>query len=205
MSLIVAYEGDTDLPVIRKLASNARLAIANEIDCGGKGALDREFNSYNNAATGSPWLVVRDLNSDAPCAPAFINDKGFQAKRWMCFRLAVHELESWLMADVGGFSEFFSVDRALLPSQPDQESDPTATLIALVRKSSNGRIRRAMVPPAGAHTDVGPLYEAKIIEFGAGLWSLDRACSRSPSLRRAKKALKSLAKKWKAHISGRGR
>jgi hypothetical protein len=206
VSLIVVYEGDTDLPVIRKLAASAGLEISYEIDCAGKGNLDRELDGYNAAAQGSPWLVVRDLDTDAPCAGAFlesVSPSGFVPSPWMCFRLAVHEIESWLMADEKGFSQFFEVDAALVPAKPDEEADPTVTMLNAVRKSRRARIRRAMLPPTGGSAQVGPLYEDTIIEFGMGPWSLARACKRSPSLKRANIALKILAKNWKRHISGK--
>lgn len=61
-----------------------------------------------------------------------------------------------------------------------------------------------MVPRQGSATTVGPLYEALIIEFGTRYWSLDRASDRSPSLRRARQAIRKLGENWSAHALGAG-
>lgn len=59
-----------------------------------------------------------------------------------------------------------------------------------------------MVPAAGRSTVVGPLYEAKVIEFGQIHWNLDRACRRSDSLQRARAAVRKLAERWNRHLRG---
>ena len=197
----VVVEGDTDLPVVRKLVKDAKLDIALEIDAGGKGQIDQHFPGYNRSAKGAPWLVVRDLNSDAICAAKFLKGKPSPSK-WMCFRIAVRELESWLLADRDGFADFFDVPIALLPEEPDKETDPTQTLVNVARRSRSGSIRKRMIPKSGMQTSVGPLYEATIIEFAEQRWSLVRAARRSDSLRRARRALKALGAAWGAYIAG---
>ena len=102
MSLALVVEGDTDLPVARKLAQDANLHVFTEMDAGGKHNIDAEIGDYNGAAKGSPWFVLRDLDQDAPCAGRFLGGIGFRPSKWMCFRLAVRELESWLLADEEG-------------------------------------------------------------------------------------------------------
>lgn len=59
-----------------------------------------------------------------------------------------------------------------------------------------------MVPSDGAKTSVGPLYEAKIIEFGERHWNLERAVLRSDSLRRARLRVRELAQRWTVYIEG---
>jgi hypothetical protein len=203
MSIMVAFEGDTDLPVIRRLLEDAGLPLGLPIDCGGKARLDAELKGYNGAAQGSPWFVLRDLDDDAPCAGKFLAGLRFKPSRWMCFRLAVRELEAWLLADKEAVSRFFRVDERHIPNHPDLETDPTASLVALARKSTSSTVRKAMVPAPNMGVQVGPLYEATLIEFGEKAWHLDRACQRSPSLKRARDALRALASRWRAHV-GRG-
>jgi len=203
VSLIVVVEGDTDLPIARKLARDAGLDVSVEIDCAGKSRLDEDLLAYNGAAKGSPWLVLRDLDNDASCAGALLRERDFQPSLWMCFRLAIRELEAWLLADAKGLSEFLKVDQSMLPSDPDAEGDPTVTLVRLARRSSSSALRRALVPPQRSSVPVGPLYEAKIIEFGERHWDLSRACERSESLRRARRALRALAARWKLHAEGK--
>lgn len=200
--VIAVFEGDTDLPVVRKLAGDAGLPISVPIDCGGKSQLDAELFRYNQAAKGSPWFILRDLDDDAPCAGDFLHRREFRPTAWMCFRIAVRELEAWLLADTEGVAEFFKVSPSQIPLDPDREADPTQSLVNLVRRSRSSALRKAMIPKPGGHAAVGPLYEAKIIEFGELHWDLDRACQRSESLRRAREALRALARRWLTHVGG---
>ena len=85
-----------------------------------------------------------------------------------------------------------------LPGSPDEEIDPTTTLVNLCRRSASRTVRDGMVPRQGSVTTVGPLYEALIIEFGTDIWSLSRASRRSPSLHRARKAIRTLGERWTA-------
>lgn len=201
MSLLVVVEGDTDLPVIRALARDAGLEISAEIDCSGKARLDQELRHYNAAAKGSPWLVLRDLDEDAACAVDLRMELGLRWSRWMCFRIAVREMESWLMADSQAMAGFLSVNRAWIPIDPDAEKDPTRTLVSLAKRSRKRDLQRAMVPRAGQSVAVGPAYEAKLIEFATNHWELDRACLQSASLRRARAAIKELGAHWRQYCA----
>ena len=202
MTVAVVVEGDTDFPVVRKLAKDAGLSIAAEIDCGGKHQLDADLPGYNNAAKGSPWFVLRDLNSDAQCPGQFLASQNFAPARWMCFRIAVREMESWLLADAVAFSDFLRIPRSAVPADPDGEDDPTRTIVDLARRSRSRTIAKALVPRVGTSTAVGPLYEAKMIEFGRERWDLDRACQRSLSLVRARKRLQEMSRKWGRYVVG---
>lgn len=198
----VVFEGDTDLPVVRKLARDARLTITLELDCSGKSQLDLDLDGFNSAAKGSPWFVLRDLDEDADCAPTFLAGLGFEPSRFCCFRLAVRELESWLLADSVGIARFLEIPESLVPLDPDSEPDPTRTLVRLAQRSPRSSVRRAMAPAPGSRSVVGPLYETWIIEFGSRHWNLHRAAKRSESLRKARRALRNLGKEWRNHLRG---
>jgi hypothetical protein len=58
------------------------------------------------------------------------------------------------------------------------------------------------VPKPGSAVTVGPLYEAKVIEFGGQHWSLGRAVERSESLRRARQSFRRLGERWRTFIHG---
>jgi hypothetical protein len=100
-------------------------------------------------------------------------------------------------------AEYLGVPEGALPSDPDAERDPTVTLVNLARRSGRGAIRKRLVPKPGASAQVGPGYEAAVIEFGTEYWSLERAARRSDSLRRARAALKELGRRWRTHVGGR--
>ena len=204
MSLMVVVEGDTDIPVVEKLAADAGLSVTQVLDMGGKSQLDAHIQGYNQAAQGSPWLVLRDMDHDAACAPELVRSLCPVASPWMAMRIAVREVESWLLADVQAMAGFLGLSEALFPLNPDAEGDPTVTLVNLARRSPRAAIRKRLVPKPGASAQVGPLYEATLIEFGAKHWSLERASRRSNSLKRARRALRELGRRWRAQIGDSG-
>jgi hypothetical protein len=124
----------------------------------------------------------------------------FKPSPWMCFRLAVRATESWLMADAAALASFLTVDERWVPTEPDSILNPKVALVDLARRSRKAQVRREMTPPQGASVSVGPLYAANIINFAMNHWSLERACKRSDSLRRARKALRDLGSRWRHYV-----
>lgn len=202
MSLIVVVEGMTDGPVVQKLAADAGIDVAEVLPMRGKGKLDKRLRDFNAAAVHSPWLVLRDLDRDAACAPAYLAGLQLQMTQWMVFRLAVREVESWLLADRDGIAKYMSVPLEKVPERPDELDDPKQTLVNLARASKKKSVTRAFVPRTGDSAAVGPMYQAEIIEFGSSHWNLHTACERSPSLQRARKALRDLSTRWSRILQG---
>lgn len=200
MSLLVAFEGDTDVPIVRKLAADAGFEIKAEIDCRGKGPLMKRLSGYNAAAIGSPWFVLRDLDADAPCAAALVS--ALEASRWMCLRVAVREVEAWVLADAEGTARWLEIDVRRVPTSPDRLVDPTGEIVRLAALSRNAQVRKALVPRPGSGVRVGPRYEAALIAFGERGWSLRRAVEHSDSLRRARAALRRMGSEWRRFLRG---
>jgi len=197
---MVVVEGDTDLPYVRKLVAEAGFPVTSEVDARGKSAIDRDLAKYNAMARAMPLLVVRDLDDDAPCGGTFVANLRWKPSPWIRFRLAVRELESWVLADAPGLSRFIGVDEKWLPEDPDAEVDPTRSLLTIAERCP-ARIRRRLLPEKGSLALVGPLYEATLIEFGELRWSAARASKRSASLRRARASLRTLARDWNAFVN----
>jgi hypothetical protein len=198
--MMVVVEGDTDLPYMRKLLAEVGLLGATEIDAGGKGNIDRELPKYISIGRSMPMVVLRDLDHDAPCAAALVAELVPRRPRWFRLRLAVHELESWVLADAAGLSKLISVDEKWIPEDPDSEPDPTRSLLKVIERAP-AHVRRRLLPARGSSVQVGPLYEATLIEFGAHVWSAARASKRSPSLKRARASLTTLAREWHAFVN----
>jgi hypothetical protein len=75
----------------------------------GKRHLRERITGYNNAACFSPWIVLLDLDHDSGCAPPLRNDWLGALAPFMCLRIAVRQVEAWLLADRDNISRRRSV------------------------------------------------------------------------------------------------
>ena len=155
------------------------------ISCKGNGKIKRQINAYNMAAKHGYYFIITDLDDDFNCAPSLIRDwfPG-QLNKQLLFRVAVHEIESWLLADRENFASFFSVSHDLVPVKPDNESDPKSTVIALARKSRKREIRESIIP-VDDYASIGPGYNIQFQFFIQNKWNIDSARKNSPSLDKA--------------------
>ena len=155
----------------------------------GKGKLDSNIRGYNNAARFIPWLVLRDLNSDATCPPELVERLVRQRSQFFQLRIPVRALETWLLADIENFSPFLSVTARLFPDAPELLSNPKLTVVNLARQSRRRDIRLDMTPATGTSAVVGRGYNSRLIEFIHSGWRPENAAQRSESLRRCMAAV----------------
>lgn len=180
----IAVEGDTDEPVVRKILTSLGLETGVVHGKNGKGRLDRALAGYNRAARYERWVVLRDLDGDELCASALVAKLLPAPSRHMRLRVAVHEVEAWLLADREGVSSYFKLAIGGIPLDPDSVVHPKRRFIDLCRKSRSKEIREDVVPAPHSSSDVGPVYVARIVDFAARHWNVHRAAKRSASLRR---------------------
>ncbi len=92
--LTIVVEGISDEAIVRELCLVANVAVGSVHIRRGKDQLDERIAGYNAAAQYAPWLVVRDLNSDAECAPE-LREKLLPAPaKYMHLRIPVRTIES---------------------------------------------------------------------------------------------------------------
>lgn len=73
MSIVtVVTEGTTDTVVVRRICAEIGLEIAAVHGENGKHGLDKSLGGYNEAARRERWLILRDLDTDADCAPTLV-------------------------------------------------------------------------------------------------------------------------------------
>jgi len=188
----VLLEGDTDVPVVRRLFEFIGLEMGTVYGLRGKNWLDQRLNAYNKAARHRTWFALRDLNGDATCAPGLVAGILPERSRGMCLRIAVRAMESWLLADRQRMAHFLRVPIARMPGDPDDVDNPKLEVVNLARRSRKRDIRIDMVPRPGTTARVGPAYSARIIEFAMRVWRPDIAQESSPSLARCIAALQRL-------------
>ncbi|MFY9821307.1 MAG: hypothetical protein WAM82_07990 [Thermoanaerobaculia bacterium] len=178
----IAVEGDVDAVAIRRVLEEAGLEAGSIYGRRGKGQLDKSLSGYNNAARHAPWLVLRDLDHDAKCAPELLRRLLPEPSLQMCFRVAVRQIEAWLLADRVRIAELLQLPVDTIPAEPDALEDAKAALLHLARRSRNRRLRKELLPEEGIRAKVGTGYSGRMIEFAAGLWRPRIGALSSPSL-----------------------
>ena len=161
-----AVEGLTDEAVVRKLITQTGAVPGQVYGRMGKGALRARINGYNNAAKHAPWIVLVDLDHGADCAPSLCKDWIPARASKLCFRVAVREVEAWLLADRERVARFLSVSPSRVPSDPESENNPKQIMVNLAAQSRRKDIRNDMVPRRGSGRDVGPAYtSSSLLKF----------------------------------------
>ena len=187
-----AVEGLVDEAVVRKVIAHAGGEAGPVYGKNGKPALRRQIQGYNNAARHSPWLVLVDLNTDADCAPPMRESWLTDPAPLLCFRVAVRQVEAWLMADRESLASYLGVAQATIPQDPETLPNAKATMVNLARRSRRRVIREDMVPREQSRRPVGPAYASRLIEYVQTKWRPEPAAARSESLRRAIDCLRRL-------------
>ena len=191
MTLVyVAVEGRTDAPVAERMVEVVGLEPRTVIEAGGKSQLDPRIADLNRSGTGLNWLILRDLDHDAPCPSELIRSLVGEISPRVSLRVPVREVESWMLADADGFAKEFSIDKKVLPGRPDELDHPKLHLVNLCRRSRQSKIRQAMVPRPASGRKVGPEYASRLSAFARRAWDPERAARLSPSLGRALDAIK---------------
>jgi hypothetical protein len=129
--------------------------------------------------------VLVDLNCDADCAPILRGEWLPRVARLMCFRVAVREIEAWLLADRERFARFLGVPVARIPFEPETVADPKRFVVDLARRSNKREIREDLVPRPGSGRVVGPGYTSQLSDFVQRVWRPEAAAETADSLRRA--------------------
>ena len=190
MTLVyVAVEGRTDAPIAERMVRFVGLEPGTVIEAGGKSKLDPRIPELNQSGANLNWLVLRDLDHDAPCPSELIRNLVSHISPRVSLRVPVRTVESWVLADAEGFAQEFSIDRGLLPDRPDDLDHPKSHLVDMCRRSRQPKIRQAMAPRPNSRRKVGPEYANRLTAFTRRTWNPERAARRSPSLGRALDAL----------------
>lgn len=182
----LAFEDSLHEAVLRKIFSQLRrpLVVGNCFSREGFGYLKRNIRGFNNAAKGTPFLVLTDLDQ-VECAPILIkNWLPFPKHPNLLFRVAVREVEAWLLAHREAIFRYLGIAKDKIPINTDVISDPKQVLINLARRSKYRAIREAIVPKAESTAQQGPDYNGKLITYVNKYWDCMIAAHHSPSLNR---------------------
>ncbi|MEH2383163.1 MAG: DUF4276 family protein [Nostoc sp.] len=163
---------------------------------GGFGYLKNKIKGFNNAAKGTPYIVLTDLDK-MECPLKVIQEWLPSPKHSnLLFRIAVREVEAWLLADREAFANFLGVQQTLIPQDVEKISDPKQTLINIAKKAKKRELREAIVPQPNSTAKVGRDYNGQLVYFVEKFWQVDVAKYYSPSLERAVNAIAAFEPTW---------
>lgn len=188
----LAVEGGVDRAVGQRVLQFAGLEVDAVYVAGGKGLLDQRLGKYNQAARHHSWFVLRDMDNDAPCAGELVSRLLPGRSVGMCFRIPVHSVESWLLADRDGLARFLSVPVGGVPTRPDEVPRPKEILLRLASRSRTRSVREGLVRAVRGGLRVGPEYVGLLTEF-VQRWNIEEAKDSSDSLRRCVAAVRTVA------------
>lgn len=194
--ITAAVEGLIDEAVAQRMIEHVGGMIGPVHGHQGKDYLRRSLGGYNQAARFAPWLVLIDLNSDAECAPALREGLLSFEAAMLRLRIAVREIEAWLLADRERFARFLSVP-ANATQAPEAQLDPKRIVVELARRSKRKDVRADIVPRPGSGRREGPGYASRMIEFVQDKqrgWRPEVAALHADSLRRCLAALRTLVR-----------
>jgi len=182
----LAVEDELSEAVLRQLLHflSRGFAVGRAYRRGGSGYLRRTIHGWNRAARGTPFVVLTDLDRYL-CPKALVGDWLSEPQHAnLVFRVAVREVEAWLLADVVNFARYLAVQQAWMPARPDTVPDAKRALVDLARKSRSSDVRHRIVPKQGSTARQGPDYNGCLVSFVARHWDIGAAAEQSPSLAR---------------------
>ena len=169
------------------------LAVTQLLRRGGFGYLRSRMRNFCQIARHTPVLLLTDLDTEE-CPAALIEDWSRRdvIPKQLLFRVAVRQVESWLLADRDGMARLLKVSVRQLPSDPDALPDAKRSLLQLAQRAPRA-VREDLVAESGAVAMQGLGYNAVLSKFVRTSWAPSQAVRRSNSLARACMRLTELA------------
>lgn len=151
----------------------------------GNGYLKASLGNFMELAGRYIVLVMTDLDNKE-CAPTLRADwmRNRHLPERMSIRVAVKEVEAWLMADRESFANYLGVSAGKVPRDVENVQDPKEKLLLIAAKGKR-EIRDDLLPRVGARVVQGLGYNARLCQFVEEHWNIDSAAAQSDSLNRA--------------------
>jgi hypothetical protein len=191
IAINLVFEDSLSGSILQKLLDNSHknYLVGYRYDSGGYGWMKKRINAFNKAARGMSYFILTDLDQ-CECAPVLID-------QWLIgnihhnliFRVAVRQVESWLLGCRTLFAKFLGVRESLIPRNVDEITNAKIFVIDLAKRSPRKQLRLDIIPEEGSTARVGPDYNGRLIKFIESTWDPNIAKELSPSLRRTMEAL----------------
>lgn len=187
----IATEDQLSEAIALRLLADVQVAhcITHRLGKGGFGYLKSKMDSWYQMAQVQVMLILTDLDR-ANCLLEF-REQWLTAHppKNLVFRIAVREVESWVLADHVAMRTLIGT-RGVLPPAPDGLADPKQFFLGLVKKSAPKTIRDDLLKEVDGKLAQGLGYNARLSAWVGSEWSPERAAERSPSLARARLRLR---------------
>ena len=135
------------------------------------------------------YLILTDLDR-SECPPVLVEQWLTGPKHPnLLFRVAVREVEAWLLGCRESFATFLGVPPSRIPDDVERIPNPKEFVVNLARRSSKRNIRVDLAPEPDSTAKVGPDYTGRLVYFVEEIWEPAVAKESSPSLRKAIEAL----------------
>jgi len=194
----LAIEDELSEAVLRRVLKHLKrgYSVGVAYRRGGYGYLRRTIAGWNNAAKGIPFVVLTDL--DKHDCPRSLIEEWLRAPQHpnLVFRVAVREVEAWLLADRRNLSSRLGIRERIVPSDVDALHDPKAALIQLAKRSRFKHVRNGVAPKSGSTASQGPVYNSFLAAFVSEIWDVSVAATGSPSLARTLEKLARFEPVW---------
>lgn len=186
----------SEITLLTLLSKLNRFAVGTRYRRNGNGYLRQTIHGWNKAAKGRPFIVLTDLDQSE--CPARLIDDWLEERPHpnLLFRIAVREIESWILADPENLAKFLHVNQARIPANTDALPDPKAALLNVARQARSKTIRDRIVPRVGSTARKGPDYNGCLGTFVREHWDINTAKANSPSLARTIARLNSFNPVW---------
>ncbi len=194
-SIVLATEDVLSEEAGLRLAKEAGLEVTQPpLRRNGSGYLKSRIRNFCQMASFQTVLVISDLDQ-SECPSQLLRDWLGARERppRLIIRVAVREIESWLLADHQAMRSLLGRRASKLPREPESLVDPKGMLLNLARHAPRD-VREDLLPQKGAIASQGLGFNRRLGNLIRTDWSPRRAAERAPSLRRARDRLMELAK-----------
>ena len=198
LQVALATEDEVSEAVGSRLISEwgSRLEVGLRLRRGGYGYLRSRMKNFCEMARRSPVLVITELDRTV-CPAALCSEWTRRLSRpaGLLLRVAVREIEAWLLADHDAIRSFFGRAAAgRLPDRTDAIEYPKEFLLDLALRAPRD-VRDDLTPGRGSLSSQGLGYNPRLTQYVYQYWDPQRASQRSPSLARTRQRLRDLAPK----------
>lgn len=158
--------------------------VAIKLGSRGNGYLRSRMSNWYQMAQRQVMVVLTDLDR-ANCVVEFRDQWLINAPPdGLVFRVAVREVESWVLADHVAMRTLIGA-KGVLPVAPDELPDPKQALLGLAKRAPK-QVREDLLKTIDGKLAQGLGYNARLTAWVNSQWSPHRAAERSPSLARAR-------------------